>query len=112
MKHFFQDSLQVIFLFFSFLLFALEPSLKLIASDLPVHVPPNLTLPRPNLNPGAIPISQFGSTPIYAASRAGHLHIVECLLERGADVNRAHDVSQSAWQWCRGCVRVVLKPRL
>ena len=94
MKHFFQDSLQVIFLFFSFLLFALEPSLKLIASDLPVHVPPNLTLPRPNLNPGAIPISQFGSTPIYAASRAGHLHIVECLLERGADVNRAHDVRQ------------------
>ena len=40
-------------------------------------------------------LTQFGSTPIYAASRAGHLHIVECLLERGANVNRAHDVRNS-----------------
>ena len=47
------------------------------------------------VTPASLAPIQFGSTPIYAASRAGHAHVVDCLLERGADVNKAHDVSKA-----------------
>ena len=39
-------------------------------------------------------VAQSGTTPVYAAARGGHWHIVYALIKRGADVDKPHQVSQ------------------
>ena len=39
---------------------------------------------------------QSGTTPVYAAARGGHWHIVDALIKRGADVNQSHQVTEEA----------------
>jgi ankyrin repeat protein len=38
-------------------------------------------------------IRQNGSTPLYVAAQKGHLEVCKLLLEKGADVTKAREVS-------------------
>jgi ankyrin repeat protein len=38
-------------------------------------------------------IRQDGATPLYASAQNGHLEVCKLLLDKGADVNKANNVS-------------------
>ena len=45
----------------------------------------------------ALFVLQFQSTPLHDASGAGHLPVVQALLDRGANVRAQDQVSVSSW---------------
>ena len=47
-------------------------------------------------------VLQVHSTPLHYASRAGHLPVVQALLDRGANVRAQNEVSVSCWS-CAVC---------
>ena len=50
----------------------------------------------------ALFVLQFQSTPLHGASGAGHLPVVQALLDRGANVRAQDQVSVSSWS-CTVC---------
>ena len=47
----------------------------------------------------ALFVLQFQSTPLHETSGAGHLPVVQALLDRGANVRAQNQVSVSSWSY-------------